>query len=217
MWDIVDAYPQPQVSGWSREQCVDWFNSCAARYKPDGIIFPTQRMADDCATDLPHTTIYHHYRPGIKLNPIRERVRTVGYEGGSHYLGQWRNEIERQCRLRGWEFVVNPQNLADVDIVLAFRCEAWNGYAQRHWKSNVKLANAHGSGTPFIGHRECGYIETASGLECWADSDQELECAFDLLSDYEQRKLASTRFIHHSITRDDCAKQLEDFLRGIQK
>jgi hypothetical protein len=123
------------------------------------------------------------------LNPIREKVKTVGYEGGENYLGSWRPWLEAECTRRGWRFVVNPQELADVDIVVAVR--EFTGYAARKWKSGVKLANAQGSKTPCVLMREAGYLETASGGERWADTKEEFVAAFDELTSVEARREAA--------------------------
>lgn len=144
-------------------------------------------MAEDCeGFGIPVLWLPHHHRPGIARNPIREEIRKVGYEGSPQYINQWRPHIEAECQRIGAEFVVNPPRLADVDVVLALRDA--KGYAPRFWKSNVKLANAHGSGTPFIGCRESGYIETASGAEYWADNPVELRVAMDWLKSQSARE-----------------------------
>ncbi len=77
-----------------------------------------------------------------ELNPIREKVAKVGYEGAPLYLGQWREAIETECRRRGWQFVTNPRQLSDLDIVVSLRGGKYDGYQPRAWKSNIKLANA---------------------------------------------------------------------------
>lgn len=212
IWDVVDAYPQPACSTWSQKQAVKWFHSLLSQYKPSGVIFPTRRMADDCNIDLPETVIYHHHWPEIEVNPIREEVKSVGYEGSLRYLGRWGEIITRECERRGWDFYLNSGKHAQFDICVAFRDKP--GYVQTHWKSNVKLANAHGSGTPFIGQRESGYLETRTGFECWADSKVELVKAFDQL-DYETRLATQKAFLVSAITVSDSKKQLEDFCAEI--
>ena len=83
---------------------------------------------------------------------------------------------------------MEPKALADLDIVVAMRDQ--KGYAPRHWKSNVKLANAQGSGTPIICNREMGYLETASLEERWADTKEELFAALDALAPHDVRSAA---------------------------
>lgn len=185
VWDVVDAWPQPAGNEWTEEQCRAWLKARIEQIKPDAIVTATKAMAADCGGFF----LPHHARPSLERNPIRREVQTVGYEGGD-YLGRWRAMVEAECERRGWVFVVNPARLADVDIVVALRDAA--GYAPRHWKSAVKLSNAQGSGTPFIGNREAGYLEQAIGTaEKWADTPEELKAAFDALTPHKERARAA--------------------------
>lgn len=188
VWDIVDAWPQPVGNAWGKDECMAWLKQRAGEIKPAAVVAATRAMAEDCAClGLPVLALPHHARPGLEQNPVRETVRLVGYEGAEQYITGWRAAIEAECARRGWRFVVNPASLAEVDIVLALRDAT--GYAPRHWKSNVKLANAQGSGTPFIGCREAGYLENAIGsCEKWADTPEELSRAFDALTPQGERR-----------------------------
>lgn len=98
---------------------------------------------------------------------------------------------------------------------MALRGGRYDGYQPRAWKSNVKLANAQGSGTPFIGAPECGYQETASGAEYWARTEKDIAFAFDWLTDYEARKAASDRLKQFTPTLDDIAVKYKQFLRRL--
>lgn len=209
VWDLVDFYPQPHCLTWTKSEAVAWVRKKIAGQKPDGIIWPNRRMMEDCEVNLPQTVIYHHHRPGIRINPIRPEVKLVGYEGGD-YLGAYRRVLEKECAKRGWRFTVNPAELADLDIVVAFRDPT--GYAPFCWKSNVKLANAHGSGTPFIGNPESGYIETQTGAEYWADEPGQIATCFDWLTDQGTRELISQRFRDAAYTLEDAQKDLKEFL-----
>lgn len=191
VWDVVDAWPQPAGNGWKKERCLDWLEEMFVMIRPAGIVAATEAMAADCQRfGVPVLALPHHARPGLRMNPIRP-VKVVGYEGAEHYLGRWREVVEGECARRGWEFRLQPAELADVDIVLALR-DAY-GYAPRNWKSNVKLANAQGSGTPVICGREAGYLETQCGAERWADTPAELRTAFDSLEPTAERAAASRR------------------------
>lgn len=214
VYDIVDPYPQPACSDWDREAAIVWTRRWLAHLKPHGVIWPNRRMQDDVGFEGPQAVIYHHHRPGIRSNPIRERVSVVGYEGAAAYIEPWRETIEDECALRGWSFVVNPDHLAELDIVLALRGGRWDGYVQKHWKSNVKLANAHGSGTPFIGSPECGYAETASGCEYWATDPRSLRMSFDWLEGQSTREQVSDRFRQRAVKVDQAAAQYREFLCG---
>ena len=187
VWDVVDAWPQPDGNRWDKDACMGWLRDQIRRIRPVGIVAATLAMAEDCKQfGVPVLALPHHARPGMQRNPIREKVQTIGYEGGEQYINNWRPFIEAECRRRGWRFVVNPESLADLDIVLALRDSV--RYAPRQWKSNVKLANAHGTGTPFVGNREAGYLETSCGAEFWADDPIELASAFDSLASHEARR-----------------------------
>jgi hypothetical protein len=191
IWDVVDAWPQPVGNTWGRDECMAWLRQQVRQIRPAGIVAATWVMADDCREfGVPVVCVPHHCRPMLDQNPIRERVQAVGYEGGEGYITGWRSAIEAQCKARGWRFVVNPPSLAQLDIVLALRDAT--GYAPRQWKSGVKLSNAQGSGTPFIGGREAGYLAQAIGnCERWADAPEELAAAFDSLAPLAERRRVS--------------------------
>jgi len=214
VWDVVDAYPQPRGNEWGESECKSWLVGEVRRIRPKAVIAATQRMAQDCkGLGIPVLYLPHHHRPGIARNPIRERIEVVGYEGGENYIGRWRAVIEEECARIGARFVINPSRLADVDVVLALRDS--HGYAPRNWKSNVKLANAHGSGTPWIGCREAGYIETAAGTEYWADTPSELRVALNWLSDQSAREQVSDRFVAAAFPVEKAAEVLWNFLKGL--
>jgi hypothetical protein len=192
IWDIVDAWPQPAGNDWDRPACLAWLRQSVAAIRPAALVAATEQMAIDCEEfGLPLIALRHHARPEQEINPVRERVRRVGYEGSPAYLGPWRPSMERACKARGWEFVINPPKLADLDIVVALRHAI--GYAAREWKSGVKLANAQGSGTPCILNRAAGYTETASGAEKWADCMDEMDGALDALTSHKARISAACR------------------------
>lgn len=190
IWDIVDAWPQPEGNGWDRDWSMGWLRQQVEGWRPAAIVAATRAMAADCAEfGVPVLALPHHARPGIARNPIRERVATVGYEGGEQHLGDWKDWLRAECARRGWRFVLNPPALAELDIVVAVRERT--GYAPRHWKSNVKLANAQGSGTPIVCARECGYLETDNGGALFADSKTEVVAALDALEPHAARRAAS--------------------------
>lgn len=210
--DVVDGYPQPAANEWEQGEAIDWFRRRLAYLKPDAVIWPNARMGEDVGFSGPQAVIYHHHRPGIRSNPIRREVEAIGYEGSSRYIEPWRGHIDAECAKRGWRFVLNPPSLSQVDIVLALRGGRWNGYVSQHWKSNVKLANAHGSGTPFIGSPEEGYKETASGAEYWSRDIGSLRMAFDWLHDQSSREAVSDRFRQRAYPVECAAQHYKDFL-----
>ena len=118
----------------------------------------------------------------------------------------------KECQSRGWGFLINPPSLSSVDVVVCFRDTEHNGYVQQHYKSNVKLANAHGSGTPFVGPRECGYTETATGQEQWVYSLGDLGKAFDALECQAKRRHIQDAFICKRYSVDRAADDLRSYL-----
>lgn len=213
--DIVDFYPQPHCSEWSREEAIRWAQARLRYLQPSGVIWPNRKMMEDVGFNGPQAVIYHHHRPGIRSNPIRKDVKIVCYEGSPPYIEAWRAHIESECDKRGWRFVINPEHMADCDIVLALRGGRWNGYVPKNWKSNVKLANAHGSGTPFLGSPEAGYSETATGCEYWATDAGSLRTSFDWLTDQRAREQISDRFRAHAIPVDRAAEDLWQFVQSL--
>lgn len=211
IWDLVDFYPQPKCGAWSKEYAVSWVRSEIEKANPDGIVWPNQKMQDDIGID--GAVIYHHARLA-KINHIRENVTTVGYEGSSKFLGRWRGWIERECINRGWNFVERVP-LHEIDIVVAFRDGENNGYVQKHWKSNVKLANAHATGTPFVGQPEDGYTETLTGKECWVTDKKSLTESFDLLSDFNFRLGIRDIFLSNTYTLESRANQLRRYVEAL--
>lgn len=215
VWDVVDAWPQSYGNEWQPETCRQWLIDEVRRIRPSAIVAATNAMARDCEQfGLPVLWLPHHSRPNQRLNPVREVVKTVGYEGGVNYLGKWARIVEQACERRGWSFVVNPDQLADLDIVLALRDST--GYAPRNWKSNVKLANAQGTGTPFIGNREAGYLETSCGAEFWADDASELDQAFDALAGHKERQAISGHLLQAQRSIKETAKVYQEWLHGLK-
>lgn len=212
-YDVVDAYPQPMCSRWTRQQAAAWMRDYLRRLSPTGVIWPTEKMRDDCGEG---PVIYHHHRSNLAKNPVRPKIAAIGYEGRPHYLDGWRKVIDRECQARGIDFLLNPSRLADVDIVLAVRGGEWRGYVQDHWKSNVKLANAHASGTPFIGIRERGYTETGTGAEEWVDHPNDLGRALDHLSEQTVRAKVQREFLQAAIPIERTAAQFREALCGLK-
>jgi len=216
VYDPIDCYPQPACAEWDRDRAILWVRETLVHLKPHGVIWPTERMRDDCDPfhRIKSVVIPHHCRPRAAINPIRERIARVGYEGATRYLACWENALRRECENRNIEFVCNPAELADVDVVVAFRGGEWSNYATRHWKSHVKLADAHGTGTPFIGQRERGYIENACGREFWAESLTEFRLALDWMAERDVRAEISERFREKAYRLEDAAAALRGFLEA---
>jgi hypothetical protein len=211
VYDVVDAWPQPVGNEWDESEVKEWLYSEIQRIQPDAAIAATGRMAEDLrAFDIPVLWLRHHHRPGIRRNSIRQRITVVGYEGSPSYILKWNEAIRHACANIGASFVVNPDTLADCDVVLALRDS--KGYAPRNWNSAVKLENAHASGTPWIGCNEAGYVEIATGCEYWADSPSQLRTSLEWLHDQSTRELVHDRFVDSAYSVGHAAADLRRFL-----
>lgn len=209
VWDTVDCWPQPTGNAWSREVAINEMSKIRSRISPCLTICATKAMAEDVGGEY----LYHHHRPSIKRATVHTDIKRVGYDGDKRYLAEWSDILERQCRLRGWEFVYTD-DLSTVDVAVAFRGGIYDGYAPRVWKSNVKLANAQGSGVPFICSPEMGYIETDKGGVWFANSEQALSEHLDCLT-YEMRLKMAEALLASAYTVDDAAKDLSRLLSGL--
>lgn len=194
IWDAVDAWPQQQGNAgnlWTRDEAVKWLRAEIERLKPNAIVFPTRAMLDDSGFEGPAIVLPHHAWPKYaRPNPVREKVATIGYEGGAQYLGDWIGILESECVRRGWRFAVNG-DLRECDIGVALRHQT--GYPPMHWKSNCKLANLQALGLPAVCSPERGYIEFGAGVEFYVTSRVDLAKAFDTLADVDVRKHIAAR------------------------
>lgn len=204
VWDVIDFYPQPACTSWSRTEAIDWvLNSQLLKHMPDMAVFPTRAMMNDVLPtmainnhlDKLHSIVNpHHHWLNPKPNPIRQDFRYIGYQGDTRYLGEWGDWVRKYCRRHGLEFVTNV-DLHHMDAVIAFRDKAHNGYAQRNWKSAVKLNNAHATGTPIVCAKEAGYFEQSSGYEMFAEDKSDLYRMLDQLRfSHELRCMISREF-----------------------
>lgn len=210
VWDMVDPYPQPGCADWSRNESIRWVKNQIRTLAPAAVIYPNAKMR--CDVGIYGPVIYHHHRPGIAANPIRERIKVIGYEGGRAYLDHWGTKFARAAAAIGARFDDQVRNLADCDVVVACRGGVHDSYACRNWKSNVKLANAHGSGTPFIGQPDDGYTETATGSEEWIETEEDIHRALAALSDHRHRLKVAQRFRESAKSVQATAAELRSVL-----
>lgn len=169
VWDVVDAYPQPEGNTWRAEQAVGWLRAELERLRPHAVVFPTAAMREDSGWRGPALVLPHHAWPKYgKRNHLRDKVSVVGYEGHVHYLGAWAGKVAEACARRGWRLEVNG-DMTQCDIGLALR--EFAGHPARRWKSNVKLANIQALGVPALCSPEAGYVEFSRGAEVFVDGD----------------------------------------------
>jgi hypothetical protein len=214
VWDVVDAWPQPAGSHWPRPACLQWLRQRLNELRPVACVAATPVMeADIEAERVPARCVWHHARPGQVANPIREHLATIGYEGSEAHLGGWAQHLEAAARRAGLRFVMHPATLADVDIVVALREQ--NGYAARHWKSNVKLANAQDSGTPIIMGTESAYLATACGAEAIVSGPADLDEAIELLRPVTTRLAVAEAMLDAAPSLEACAAAYLDFLTSV--
>ena len=221
VYDIVDSWRQPRdgLKCHSVEDARVLFRKKWKKIDADLFIFPTEQMLIDLGDLVPKgQVIYHHYRPGIPLNPIRDQVLTVGYEGAD-FLGEWKSRLEESCRQMGVTFVTNPLNYSDIDVVVLARGGLHANFLSHRYKSNVKLANAYGSGTPALVHiaeqsahdTDCGNVLYFSDIGSF---DQQLDL---LINNLELRRSISNSFLlaakNYEIS--SIAKEYEDMFSNL--
>lgn len=203
VWDVVDAWPQPDANAWEEGLCVHWLLSEVKRIGAVAVLCPNDSMVEVLASKgVPAISLPHHYMPDRAVNPVRAKVSRVGYQGRDLYLcGDWRTAIEHACMKRGWQLVSEPMlDLARVDIAVAFRDGQWDGWIATAWKSNVKLANAMGTGTPMVLAREDSYCQWGSGVEVMPATPDQVDDAFEHLTSYEARAALSRVMLSRSST-----------------
>ena len=202
--DVVDSWDQPADNLRVRNG-RDARRLFARKWRRlrfvDAHVFATQAMQDDLQRLSPcSSVIYHHCRPGQSPNPVREIVRTLGYEGAPEYLSRWRDVIERYCAERSLSFEINPASLSELDIGIAARGEEHDGYLPRRYKSNVKLANFYGTGTPCVVQvDQSGCHETDCGVVEFFRDERELRAKLDaMIHDHPRRVAVSKTFLEAS-------------------
>ena len=164
--DILDPWRQPSDDN----DVVDIVHAAALFKKifttinANGYIFPNEKMRHDLGYLVEKsTTIYHHFWPHIKKNPIRQNFSNIGYQGNIDYLGELKHEIVKICEKHKINFLVNPSEYTDLDAVIIARSGLHASFLSNNYKSNVKLANAYGSGTPALAnYKDYSSRETAN-------------------------------------------------------
>lgn len=187
IWDIVDAYPQPESRSWSEYQAISWLQKAVERAKPRAMVFPTTQMKVDSKFQGPCLVLPHHAWLKYSRQAIRPEVQKIGYEGGEQYLGKWGPKIIKVCADRNWQFIVNG-DLTECDIGVALRDPL--SYADKNWKSNVKIANLQALGLPILCTSEASYKEFASGGEFMIHEDfcDSIGAVLHHMSNYDIRK-----------------------------
>lgn len=214
VWDALDFWQQPTQNSFTQGQSIGLLDEHIYRYKPTLVIGATEAMAKAAGgVYLPH-----HSRPGLSPTPARDVVTTVGYEGTRKYLGRWGNAVQAECDRRGWQFVINPADLRECDLLVAFRDGEWDGWMCDAWKSGVKAVNAIAAGRPLITQGAVAVLETQP--VCWMVKDgQGISDSFNYWSSLEWRRIAVDKCRHRagSFTLDAIAQRYRQILHGVAK
>ncbi len=183
VWDALDFWRQPTEHGLNEHQAKVMFHAQIKAIKPALVIGATQAMASAVEGRCEAVYLPHHSWQGLSPTPAREVVSCVGYEGNPTYLGRWRDAVQAECARRGWTFVINPPDLRQVDIFVAFRDGSWDGWMPRQWKSGVKVVNAVAAGRPII-LNDCSADGEISHfgdtIEAFSDLSQALDRCADM-------------------------------------
>jgi hypothetical protein len=185
VWDALDFWTQPRQNQSSEHQARALLHAQLTAIRPALVIGATAAMAQACAP-FPAVYVAHHSWDGLRPTLPRRHVETVGYEGNPLYLGQWRRALDEECLRRGWHFVVNPIDLRDADILVAFRDGPWDGWICREWKSGVKVVNAVAAGRPLITQASAG-VREINVCHTVVETVADLPAAFDEWTDERQR------------------------------
>jgi hypothetical protein len=181
-WDVVDSWPQPIGNEWGETYAKVWLHESIQHVGPDLLICSTRAMMEDA--NFPQScVIYHHARSEFhRMRRVNIDAHFLVYDGGHHYLGSYEGTLYQAAK-HGLTFLNG--NLFDFATCsrAAVCLRDCSGYAPRHWKSNVKLANAQALGIPALCSKESGYKETSTGGVLWIESPEDLPAAFDQLAD----------------------------------
>src|SRR6185436_4880251 len=182
VWDALDFWRQPADNGLDETVSRQLIANELKTIRPALTIAATEAMALSADSEY----LPHHGHIGLSPTAARERVRVVGYDGNACYLGRWAAVVETACQARGWQFVINPQDLSAVDILVAFRDGPWDGWMPREWKSGVKIVNALRAGRPIVTQESAAWRELQPCGSLVA-SMADLPDALDSWAGYEQR------------------------------
>lgn len=221
--DPLDFWAQPMDSLMYEDDVgAEFLWRCYVEQLPPvaGVIFATDAMQQTLhhVLPVPSAVIYHHYRPGIAVNPVRDTVQAIVYEGDPRFIDEWAAPVSQICNGRGWKFLVNPKGgLADGDIALVVRGRQWRGALERNFKSNVKLANCYGSGTPCVAWPEASILETAAHEVRLFANLAALAGHIEDLASYEVRKATSEAFLKASepFAVERVAQRYEEFFAHV--
>lgn len=216
VWDALDFWSQPAHNTYKADAAKFALQSQIAVIKPALVIGATQAMTAAARAFCPAEYLPHHSWAGLVPTPPREQVEVVAYEGNALYLGRWHGWLTEACAKRGWRFVVNPPNLADADIIVAFRDGPWDGWICREWKSGVKVVNAIAAGRPFISH-DSAAVRELQPVGSVIESVDQLESKLDFWGLRSSRETAAAMSTDDAptLTLDAVASRYRDILSKV--
>lgn len=215
VWDALDFWMQPFQNSLDESQSKALLHAMIRAVRPALVIGATEAMAREAhGVYLPH-----HHRPGLTPAPARETVSFVGYEGAKKYLGKWGRAVHAECDKRGWIFAVNPENLSNCDILVAFRDSPWDGWMCREWKSGVKLVNAMAAGRPIIAQPSAAWkeiIPMAEVHDMAIHDTSELPAAFDFWpTEMRQRYATNAPYFSEDYSLATIAERYRNILHRV--
>lgn len=212
VWDALDCWAQPAQNALTPPIAEAVVRQMAHQAKPSLILGATEAMAR--AVD--GVCLPHHSWAGLTPAPARAAVQTVAYQGGEVFLGHWRARLEQACAARGWRFVVNPADLREADLIVAFRDGVWDGWICREWKSGVKAVNAIAAGRPFISQDSAAVRELRPAGSI-VETEAELEAAFNAWAPLLARVavVEASRTVAPRFTVEAIAAQYREILQRV--
>lgn len=186
VWDALDFWSQPRENALTERAARQLLADAIVDIRPALTVGATRAMADACHGDC----LPHHSWANLQPQPARAHVSVVAYEGNPAYLGRWAEIIRKACAARGWQFVVNPPDLREVDLFVAFRDGIWDGYMCRQWKSGVKVVNAMAAGRPIIGQASAA-LDDLHPAATIVEDPQELDAALETWTSHAARSAAA--------------------------
>lgn len=171
VWDVLDFWRQPTANQRTEEEFVREVRGTVQSLNIRLVIGATKTMA----SAIGGVYLPHHHRIGLTPTPPRAALKVVAYDGSTRYLGPWRQALERACAELGLTFVVNPEDLTAVDLLVAFRGGDWDGWVCRTWKSGIKYVNAIAAGRPILTQASAGFQEIRPHGAIVEDPDELVE------------------------------------------
>lgn len=215
VWDPVDAWAQPVQNSLSEADARAWLQREIALRRPVLTMGATEAMA--AAAGPTGVYLPHHHLIGLQAAPVRAQIALVVYSGRPEYLGRWAGWLDAACRARGWRFAINPPDLRQADLFVAFRDGPWDGYMPREWKSGVKVLNAIAAGRPILSQEMASVREIRPFGHTRVETAADIEDAFEAWRDPVKRQAVADWCLAAAPTHDvqAVARYYRQVLEGV--